>query len=61
MDYVQTRYHEITGWQAPTAGGKAREKLSKTEHKIDQQARKLIALELGHSRITIAKIISVNL
>ena len=53
--YAQTRYLEMTGWRAPIDGGKPRQKLSKQERLLDQQARKIIALELGHSRVAIAK------
>lgn len=53
--YAQTRYLEITGWRAPIDGGKPRHKLSKVARQLDQQARKTIALELGHSRVAIAK------
>ena len=53
--YAQRRYVEITGWNAPINGGKDRHKLSKQEQRRDQQARKIIALELGHSRMAIAK------
>ena len=53
--YAQNRYFEITGWHAPINGGKNRSELTKQERLLDQQARKIIALELGHSRMAIAK------
>ncbi len=53
--YAQRKYFEITGWQAPINGGKERIQLSKKEQKLDMQARKTIALLLGHSRPTISK------
>lgn len=53
--YAQQRYVELTGWQAPIAGGKARNALTKSEYVKDQEARKMIAWELGHSRVAIAK------
>lgn len=53
--YAQARYFEITGWHAPINSGKPRNKLSEQECLLDRQARKIIALELGHSRVAIAK------
>ena len=53
--YAQARYFEMTGWHAPINGGKQRNQLTKEEWLLDQQARKVVALELGHSRLAIAK------
>ena len=54
--YAQTRYHELTGWHAPIAGGKKRSELNARERTIDRTARKIISGELGHSRISVVKI-----
>ena len=53
--YAQVRYFEMTGWHAPINGGKQRNHLTKEEWRLDQRARKVVALELGHSRLAIAK------
>ena len=54
--YAQARYHELTGWRSPIAGGKKRTELNTHEKKIDCHARKIISNELGHSRIAITKV-----
>ena len=48
-----TRYKEITGWNAPAAGGPPRRMLTGTRRQIDTAARKAIARELGHDRSSI--------
>ena len=49
--YAARRYAEITGWKAPAAGGPRRRSLTGARRRIDTEARKMIAEELGHSRI----------
>jgi hypothetical protein len=48
--YAQTRYKELTGWEAPIKGGPASHQLTPEQKKIDYQARMLLSEELGHSR-----------
>ena len=48
--YAQERYRELTGWDAPAAGGPSRGKLSKDQRQVDYDARMTISRELGHSR-----------
>ena len=48
--YAQERYRELTGWDAPAAGGPSRDKLSEERRKADYDARMTISRELGHSR-----------
>ena len=54
--FAQQRYRELTGWEAPKNGGPSKSSLTPTELKLDRWARKIIAEELGHSRISITKI-----
>ena len=49
--YAARRYAEITGWKAPAAGGPRRRSLTGARRRIDTEARKTIAEELGRSRI----------
>ena len=60
--YAQKRYYEITqektnnnGWHCPVAGGLKLSQLTHEQKIIDQEARKIISNELGHSRIAIVK------
>lgn len=60
--YAQSRYealtHQLTkgyGWKSPIMGGPTRKKLNGFEKQIDYQARMIVSLELGHSRISIVK------
>ena len=48
--YAQQRYHELTGWRAPAAGGPTAKSLAPEQTRIDQQARLTISQELGHER-----------
>lgn len=48
--YAQHCYKELTGWNAPAAGGPAREALTQVQRDIDAQARLIISRELGHER-----------
>lgn len=51
--YAQWRYKSLTGLDAPAAGGKTYEQLSKAERAADYRARLTISRELGHNRIEI--------
>ena len=48
--YAQTRYRELTGWAAPSAGGPRSKELTAAQKVIDQEARLTISRELGHER-----------
>jgi hypothetical protein len=50
-EYAQTRYRELTGWSALTAGGPRSRELTPVQREIDHQARLTISRELGHERI----------
>ena len=51
--YAQDRYHELTGWLAPAAGGPSVKTLTPDQRQLDRQARLTISLELGHERTEI--------
>jgi site-specific recombinase XerC len=48
--YAQTRYRELTGWNAPAAGGPLSKNLMPAQKAVDREARLTISAELGHSR-----------
>ena len=48
--YAQNRYEELTGWQAPAAGGPKVKTLTQEKRETDRQARLTISRELGHER-----------
>lgn len=54
--YAQERYKELTGWEAPAAGGPSKEDLSKEQEQkqADHDARMTISRELGHGREVIS-------
>ena len=52
--YAQQRYLELTGWQAPVAGGPTSKQLSPEQLGPDYDARAIVSRELGHARIEIA-------
>lgn len=59
--YAQTRYRQLTeqlnhgqGWDCPKKGGL--KKLTAEQKKIDQDARQIISIELGHSRPSISRV-----
>lgn len=54
--YAQQRYHELTGWLAPAAGGPTIRALTQEQKTIDRQARLTISQELGHEREQITSI-----
>ena len=54
--YAQRRYHRLTGWFCPSAGGPKYSELKKEEKEIDQRVRLEISRELGHNRIEITRV-----
>ena len=52
--YAQERYKELTGWEAPAAGGPSRDKLNEEQKALDHEARMTISRELGHGREVIS-------
>jgi len=48
--YAQRRYHQLTGWLAPAAGGPLSRQLTKEQRVIDRAARLQVSAELGHTR-----------
>ena len=53
-NYAINRYEELTGWKARAAGGPAQRSLTGARRRIDGEARRVIAEELGHSRSGVA-------
>lgn len=53
--YAQQRYQELTGWDAPIAGGPQRNALDAAQRQQDILARLTLTEELGHSRIGITR------
>ncbi|MCB1775383.1 MAG: integrase domain-containing protein, partial [Gammaproteobacteria bacterium] len=54
--YAQQRYHELTGWSAPVAGGPARAALDASQRDLDRAARLALSRELGHERLSIVSV-----
>jgi site-specific recombinase XerC len=54
--YAQARYKELTGWNAPAAGGPRSRELTPAQKEIDHAARLTISEELGHSRTQVVGI-----
>jgi len=52
--YAQQRYFELTGWQAPVAGGPTSKQLTPEQRGPDDDARVIVSHELGHARVEIA-------
>lgn len=48
--YAQNRYEELTGWQAPAAGGPSYQSLTPEQQEKDREARLIISKEIGHER-----------
>ena len=48
--YAQQRYKELTGWDAPLAGGPSKKELTIEQRRQDYRVRLTISEELGHSR-----------
>jgi site-specific recombinase XerD len=53
--YTQQRYKELTGWDAPIAGGPDPKTFNYEQRRQDTLARMILTEELGHSRIQITK------
>jgi hypothetical protein len=51
--YAQWRYKALTGREAPAAGGRTYEQMTKEERAADYRARLTVSRELGHNRIDI--------
>ena len=54
--YAQRRYHQLTGWPSPAAGGPKSEDLSPLNFELDQRSRLIVSRELGHNRIGITAV-----
>jgi site-specific recombinase XerC len=54
--YAQARYRELTGWNAPAAGGPRSRELTPEQKEADREARLAISEELGHSRLQVVSI-----
>ena len=54
--YAQMRYEGITGWKSPAAGGPSRRSLTGAQRRIDRDARRAIARELGHDRASVLSV-----
>jgi hypothetical protein len=48
--YAQRRYHQLTGWPAPAAGGPVSKRLTEQQRAVDRAARLQVSAELGHNR-----------
>lgn len=48
--YAQRRYHQLTGWPAPAAGGPVSKQLTEQQRAVDRAARLQVSAELGHKR-----------
>jgi hypothetical protein len=53
--YIQQRYKELTGWDAPVCGGPKACNLTSEQKQADHEARLIISEEIGHSRKQITK------
>jgi site-specific recombinase XerC len=54
--YAQARYRELTGWNAPAAGGPRSRELTSEQKAADRDVRLTISEELGHSRLQILSV-----
>lgn len=54
--YAQERYRELTGRNAPAAGGPRSRELTPEQKAVDRSARLTISEELGHSRSQVVSI-----
>lgn len=54
--YAQTLYRELTGWEAPNAGGPKKRELTVAQKAIDRVVRLQISRELGHQREAITAV-----
>ncbi len=53
--YAQRRYQELTGWNAPIAGGPDPKTFNYEQRRQDTLARMILTEELGHGRIQIVQ------
>ncbi len=51
--YAQTRYKELTGWEAPINGGPSARQLTPEQKRIDHEVRMILSTYLGHDRKSI--------
>ncbi|EBV2776124.1 integrase, partial [Salmonella enterica] len=54
--YAQRRYEELTGRKPPVLGGRSRRTMRREERRKDDEIRRQISEELGHSRISVTSI-----
>ncbi len=54
--YAQKRYFDLTGWQAPAAGGPTSSRLTVEQRVLDRTVRLMISAELGHNRESITAV-----
>ncbi len=54
--YAQQRYHDLTGWLSPVAGGPTSNQLTVEQKQIDRATRLTISAELGHVREQITSV-----
>ncbi|MEW9027715.1 phage integrase N-terminal domain-containing protein [Salmonella enterica] len=54
--YAQRRYEELTGRKPPVLGGDSRRTMRREERRKDDEIRRQISEELGHSRISVTSI-----
>ena len=54
--FAQHRYHELTGWASPAAGGPDSKSLTPEQKVRDTDARRTISRELGHEREAITAV-----
>jgi hypothetical protein len=54
--YAQARYRELTGWDAPAAGGPSTRSLTPEQRALDREARQTISRELGHERLQVTSV-----
>ena len=54
--YAQKRYFDLTGFSCSAQGGPTHKLLTKEQKEIDQFAREIITLEMGHNRLEILSV-----
>jgi Integrase/Phage integrase, N-terminal len=54
--YAQQRYHDLTGWLSPAAGGPPSDTFTAEQKAFDKSARLEISKELGHEREAITTV-----
>jgi len=48
--YIQRRYKELTGWEAPINGGPSVKDMTPEQYQKDHEARMTLSADLGHCR-----------